>query len=255
MKIVSLNVNNFGGLVSKPLINDYSYNGKTSWDCWRDAVISWREKSNWQNNVSNIAKYVKDFDVIILHEVDVNSNAFNQLVNYLDGYSVVYPNKIDVLEFSKGFKSITVMFIKKFYNYSIVDDNFSTKKMKNVEVAIDDKNIIGVHISMEDTDYWDSLIKHYKELKDKKVLIIGDMNVHDWGTKQKEKFLELLNYGAIDTWVEKGNSMHRPTANTEKRIDYAIMSPFLYQELSDITIDDILRNKAITDHSAISIRV
>ena len=43
--------------------------------------------------------------------------------------------------------------------------------------------------------------------------------------------------------------------NTEKRIDYAIMSPLFYEELVDITIDDVLRNKAITDHSAISISI
>lgn len=81
------------------------------------------------------------------------------------------------------------------------------------------------------------------------------MNVYDLGTKQKEKFLELLKCGAVDAWVEKGNSMHRPTANTEKRIDYAIMSPLFYEELGNITIDDVLRNKAITDHSAISINI
>lgn len=253
MKIISLNVNNFGGLVSKPLIKDYSYNGKPSWDDWNNAVITWRKKIQWENNVAAIVNRVRDFDIIVLQEVDTNSEAFKKLKKQLDEHSIVYPNKTSENDFCTGYKSITVMFIKKCFNYAVVVDNFSTKEMKNVEVTIENKNVIGLHISMGDTDYWDSLIKHYKELKDKKVLIIGDMNVYDWGTKQKEKFLELLKCGAVDAWVEKGNSMHRPTANTEKRIEYAIMSPLFYEELGNITIDDVLRNKAITDHSAISI--
>jgi len=255
MKIISLNVNNFGGLVSKPLIKDYSDNGKPSWGVWNKAVIIWRKKIQWENNVAAIVNRVRNFDIIVLQEVDTNSEAFEKLIKQLDGYSIEYPNKTSENDFCTGYKSITVMFIKKCFAYKIVDDNFSTKEMKNVEVAFENKNVIGLHISMGDTDYWDSLIKHYKELKDKKVLIIGDMNVYDWGTKQKEKFLELLKCGAVDAWVEKGNSMHRPTANTEKRIDYAIMSPLFYEELGDITIDDVLRNKAITDHSAISISI
>lgn len=255
MRIISLNVNNFGGLVSKPLIKDYLYNEKPLWDDWNKAVMAWREKIKWENNVSVIADYVRDFDVIVFQEVDTNSEAFKKLIKNLDEHFIVYPNKTEGKDYCIGFKSITVMFIKRCFNYTIMADNYSAKKMKNVEINIDNKNIIGLHITMGDTDYWDSLIKHYNRLKDKKVLIIGDLNVYDRGTKQKEKFLELLNCGAIDAWVQKGNSMHRATSNTEKRIDYAIMSPLFYEELVDITIDDVLRNKAITDHSAISISI
>lgn len=255
MKIISLNVNNFGGFISKPLIKDYSYNGKPSWVDWNNAVIAWRKKIQWENNVVAIVNRVRNFDIIVLQEVDTNSEAFKKLIKQLNEYSIVYPNKTSENDFCKGFKSITVMFIKKCLNYAVADDNFSTKEMKNVEITIENKNIIGLHISMGDTDYWDSLINHYKELKDRKVLIIGDMNVYDWGTEQKEKFLELLRCGAVDAWVEKGNSIHRPTANTGKRIDYAIMSLLFYEELDNITIDDVFRNKAITDHSAISISI
>ncbi|SUY47683.1 exodeoxyribonuclease III (xth) [Clostridium putrefaciens] len=255
MRIISLNVNNFGGLISKPLIKDYSYDGKPSWADWNNAVITWRKENQWENNVAGIVNHVRNFDIIVLQEVDTNSEAFKELIKQLYEYSVVYPNETNEDDFCKGYKSITIMFIKKCVDYAVVTENFSTKKMKNVEVTIDNKNIIGLHISMADIDYWDSLIKRYKELKDKKVLIIGDMNVYDWGTQQKEKFFELLKCGAVDAWVEKGNSMHRPTANTEKRIDYAIISPLFYEELGNITIDDVLRNKAISDHSAISISI
>ena len=255
MKIISLNVNNFGGLVSKPLIQDYSYNGKPSWGEWNNAVISWREKILWEFNVDAIVNSVRDFDIIVMQEVDTNSDAFKSLIKRLDEYSIVFPNKTSQKDFCRGYKSITVMFIKKHIDYEVVTDNFSTKEMKNVEVIIDNKIVIGLHISMGDICYWDSLIKYYKMQKDKKILIIGDMNVFDCGTKQKEKFLELLKCGAIDAWVENGNDMNRPTANTGKRIDYAIMSPLFYEELHEITIDDNLRNKAITDHSAISMSI
>lgn len=171
MNFISLNVNNFGGLISKPLIKDYSYNGKTSWSDWNNAVITWREKIQWENNVAAIVNHVRDFDIIVLQEVDTNSEALKILIKQLDEHSIVYPNRTSENDFSIGYKSITIMFIKKCFNYAVVFDNFSTKEMKNVEVTIENKNVIGLHISMGDTDYWDSLIKHYKELKDKKVLI------------------------------------------------------------------------------------
>jgi len=255
MRIVSLNVNNFGGLVSKPLIKDYKYRGATDWDMWKKAVIEWRRNIEWENNVDSIVNHVRNFDLVVLQEVDTNTEAFEKLIQLLGAYTVVYPNQTTSNDFAKGSKSITLMFIKKHYNYTIVAHNFSTKKMKNVEVIIGDKHIIGLHITMGDINYWDSLIKHYKGLKEKKVLVIGDMNVHDQGTKHKEKFIKLLNCGALDAWVEEGNSMDRPTANTGRRIDYAIMSPLCYEELSDIAIGDTLRNRAVTDHSAIVVSI
>lgn len=255
MRIISLNVNNFGGLVSKPLIKDYLIDGKPLWNDWNKAVITWRKKIEWENNVTAIVKHVKEYDVIVFQEVDTNSDAFEKLKKCLDGHNIVYPNGTDANDYSKGFKSITVMFVKNHFNYITTTENFSTREMKNVEIIIDKRHIIGIHISMGDLDYWDSLIKYYRDLKDEKLLIIGDMNVYDWGTKHKSKFIELLSYGAIDTWIEEGNSMNRPTANTGKRIDYTIMSPSLYKQHYEITIDDILRNKGITDHSAVSISI
>ena len=112
MKIISLNVNNFGGLVSKPLIQDYSYNGKPSWGEWNNAVISWREKILWEFNVDAIVNSVRDFDIIVMQEVDTNSDAFKSLIKRLDEYSIVFPNKTSQKDFCRGYKSITVMFIK-----------------------------------------------------------------------------------------------------------------------------------------------
>ncbi|WP_419893146.1 hypothetical protein [Oceanobacillus kimchii] len=131
-----------------------------------------------------------------------------------------------------------------------------SKEWRNVEVKVGDRTIIGVHVPKGDKKYWDSLIELYNNQNEEdQLLIIGDMNVYDKGTTQMEKFIELLSLGAIDAWLEKGNPNDRPTANTKRRIDYAIMSPSLYSKLIDIDIDDTLRNEYVTDHSAIMVEV
>ena len=43
MKILSVNVNNFGGTNDKPLLNDYRLpNGKNDFGTWNQAVDEWR---------------------------------------------------------------------------------------------------------------------------------------------------------------------------------------------------------------------
>lgn len=253
MEIISLNINNFGGLVKKPLINDYKRCGKINWAHWNNAVIQWRSSIQWELHVTVIVAHVQHADIVILHEVDTNSNAFNELIKQMDEHMIIYPNKEQEITFKRGYKSITLMFIKKGIKHFVPNYNFSTKRMKNVEIIIGDKHIIGLHISMGDIDYWNAFITHYKSLAEKKALFIGDLNVYDQGTFQKEKFIELLNCGAIDAWVKRGHSMHRPTANTGKRIDYAIMTSKFYDQFTEISIDDTLRNREITDHSALRV--
>ncbi|MEK5391849.1 hypothetical protein NSQ59_15955 [Margalitia sp. FSL K6-0131] len=258
MKILSLNINNFGGLTPKPLPNDYKNSfEKVDWKAWNNAVNKWRNEIDSDKNISKLMDYVKNnnIDIIVFHEFDINSVAGENFTKELKklSYKIVYPNTYCEDDFKKGNKSITVMFIR--VDYEILPYNFS-EKMRNVEVKVGDRIFIGVHIPLGDKNFWDSMIERYKSKKEEdKLLIIGDMNVYDLGTTQKEKFIKLLSHGAVDAWGEKNNSMDRPTANTGRRIDYAIMTPSLYCELIDIVIDDTIRNNCVTDHSAIMVEV
>lgn len=262
MNILSLNLNNFGGLSLKPVPKDYKNSfDKVDMNAWCNAVDEWRNLIDSNKNISKIMEYIKNrnIDIYVFQEFDINSVAGKHFIKELMslGYEIVYPNTYGKDDFKRTYSSITVMFIR--IEYKIQPYNFSkkiSKYWKNVEINVGNRRIIGVHVPLGHGKYWDSMIKFYKNKNEEdKLLIIGDMNVYDLGTPQMKKFTELLSLGAIDTWLKRGNPNDRPTANSNKRIDYAIMTPSLYSELLDVDICDDLRNECVTDHSAIMVEV
>lgn len=253
MKILSLNVNNFGGSSSKPLLNDYKHNGKTDWNSWNEAVDDWRytNRNNILANVQSIADISKVYDVIFLCEVDTNCESWYKLHELMkDQYTLLPPNGIDLSKYQEGRKSISCLFIKKGIKYEYTNDNF-LKFQRNVEIKIGDIHIIGLHMNYAIED-WDKLIKKYRSLNDKKLLIIGDLNVYDPGTEIRNKFDELVNEGAKDIWLEQGENNDIPTCNSGRRIDYALSTQKLYNENAprELILDDI-RLQNISDHAGI----
>lgn len=102
-----------------------------------------------------------------------------------------------------------------------------------------------------DIEDWNRLISRFEALQKEKFLIIGDLNVFDEGTDRREKFDELINVGAIDIWLEQGDSNNVPTANTNKRIDYALSTRNLYERGVYEVILNYIRLENFTDHAAI----
>lgn len=259
MKILHLNVNNFGGSSSKPLLTDYKYNGETDWDVWNNAVDDWRykNKNNILKNVQSIADISKDFDVIFLCEVDTNCESWYKLHELMkDQYTLLLPNGTDLSEYQKGRKSISCLFIKKDIKYEYTNDNF-LKFQRNVEIKIGDIHIIGLHMNYAIED-WDKLIKKYQSLKDEKLLIIGDLNVYARGTDRREKFDILFNEEnkAIDLWVAQDEREETPTFGSGDRIDYAIATPKLYEENAPReSILDNIRCRKISDHEGIAVEL
>ena len=73
MKVLSINVNNFGGINPKPLPKDYKLsNGGNDWKAWEDAVDNWRDNNRdiIGKNVNAIADLAWDFDVAFFYEVE-----------------------------------------------------------------------------------------------------------------------------------------------------------------------------------------
>jgi len=129
-----------------------------------------------------------------------------------------------------------------------------------IGIDIPNLQIVGVHIPswkqrpVDSEYYWEDMQSYFNRIIDNKVMLIGDMNVYEKGTNSEKKFCELIDKGMKDVWVEKGYSKDRPTSNYKTRIDYALMTPSLYEEYKDsidMNIDDALRNEGITDHSAL----
>jgi endonuclease/exonuclease/phosphatase family metal-dependent hydrolase len=103
--------------------------------------------------------------------------------------------------------------------------------------------------------FWDEIIDFYKKHQEQKLVIIGDFNVYDLGTEQKKKYLQLLALNAKYAWLEKGYRNSTKTHIKGRRLDYAIMTPTLYECLNSIRIDPVLIENDITDHAALIIEI
>lgn len=253
MKIMSLNINRFRDK------NKESINNK---------------------NITEIENYIDDFlqsnkdNLVILHEVPYCNNKIvcaeytmfkNKLMNK---YIVKIPDKIK--------KPIFISMIiqnknsnwekseeKVWEHFCAYTNRIITRKYKSIYVIgmhmPDTQRKIRKYDSYESVKIWDDLITYFDYWKNQNIIILGDMNVFVQGTIQKTKYYELLSKGAIDAWIEKGNSNNMATYYTEKnigsRIDYALMSASAYKMMKSINIDDNLRKKEITDHSAIIVEI
>ena len=257
MKIISLNVNNFGGINSKPRPDEYKESdGTIIWNSFNSDVEQWQDvnKNFILYNLEKITQLIKNYEVVILQEVDTNCISFEELNQECikNNFEIVFPNGYNKKVFQKGHNSITCMLIKKYIKYEINKNNFSNKKYKNVDINIGNVRILGVHIPKGDLDYWNALINEVKNCTTDKLLVMGDLNVYDCGTKQKAKYLELLrDHNMIDSWTAMGNEMDRATCNTGKIIDYALVNPELANCIYNAQIIDTPRNYGYTDHSAI----
>lgn len=253
MNIISLNVNNFGGIKDKPLLKDYTVNKKIDWTSWNADVDSWREvnKDRIEENVSKVVCLIKDFDIVFLHEVDTNCSSWTQLHELMkEEYNWEAANDVDKSTYKKGRQSISCLFVRNglIYDYDEIT-NFSNKQ-RNIEIVVNGVTIIGLHASY-DLKYWESLIKRIKTKKN--YLIIGDLNVFNLGTDRRLKFEELLNIGAKDLWLEQGENNKTPTANTNLRIDYALSSPAVFDKgIKEIILNSIRRTQN-SDHAAVAV--
>lgn len=270
--ITSLNVNHFVGKE-----NWMGLQGNKT-----KKINIWNEQKDYYFNY--IMKHlISDDDVVILHEVPyIKEVAYtNQLgkTGYrraiLDDNKVKEEHKSHVYKELLGFCNqndlevliseddktaffVTIAICKK-DKYKVLDTKFKDYKMRVIVVAQKDQPkeiIIGVH-AKADRDYWNQLIKLFEETKEKnsekKIIVIGDLNVFIPGTVQKKDFNTLLSKGLFDIWIEMGNSNLDSTyvrKGDRTRIDYALVSDNGFN-CYNIFKDDSVRLLEHSDHSAI----
>lgn len=259
MKVLSVNVNNFGGVSAKPLLSNYKlHNGKNDFSRWNSAVATWRNENKIciAKNVASIVNLAYDFDVVFLHEVDTNCESWELLQKMMgEKFELKPANGVDVELYKKGSKSISCLFLKKEMVFEYEKSNvLGEGNQRNIEIKIADTYVIGLHMSYDISD-WVKVIERFRYLKnkDERVILIGDLNVFDIGTDRRKKFDELINEGAIDIWLKQGERNDVPTANTNKRIDYALTTQSVYEKGVVEIILSYVRREKITDHSAIAV--
>lgn len=253
MRIISLNVNNFGGKCPKPLLKDYKIDDVINWDEWDNDIDDWRDKNkdNIFNNVNSIVDIICDYEVVFLHEVDTNCDSWDYLRKKMTEYEYEFEMPNGIKEYKKGKKSTSCAFVKKGINYTCSSRNSFDGYNRNVEIQIEDIYLVGVHMNYK-YDMWKSFYKLAKDISGKKALIIGDLNVFDDGTERKEVLKSLMDsYGWEDVWIYQGEASDTPTCDTEKRIDYVLATKsFVVGGVREIIINDI-RRQGISDHAAV----
>lgn len=252
MKILSLNVNNFGGKDNfKPLPMEYD-----SWFEFRKAVTLWRDSREHYRNGGCVLNLIKDKnpDIVFLHEFDVTSDTSMKFLKSMKilGYTEKFPDN-NMADSVKGAKSITMMYTK--LGNIIINSNkdLVDKSLKWVNAGVDDILISGVHFNYN-LEYWDALERFYLLNNGKKLLVVGDLNVHMKGTDRREGFDKILSMGMEDVWTYLGGSEDTITCDTGARLDYALASKSLRDSLS-IEIDATPIERGFSDHNALIVEI
>ena len=255
MRILSLNVNDFGGNICLQELKSDCATRSEAYRVW-DSLDKTRE----MKAIFEYIVHVKAAQVVILQEFELNTAYAGAFLQKMDsaGYEVVPYGTIG------NYKrpSITIMLIQKGLPYLQLPNPHRLKTEKTLRANIvrcADFIIYGVHAPY-DEDFWDELMECYDLYtgkKSEKMVVIGDMNVNLYAPSNaaKEKFLQLTGvHGAIDAWAAQGKRDNEPTY-WKNRIDYALMSPAAYALLADIQIDPSLWKRGMTDHAALIVDV
>ncbi|UOB20902.1 hypothetical protein [Macrococcus armenti] len=259
MKILSLNVNNFGGINNKPVLYDYHFGEKYNWVRFNRDVDNWRNNNETTilKNVEYIYDFSKKYDLIFFYEVDTNSKSWYLLQDLMskNSFEILLPNNQVRETFKKGRNSITCGFIKQNIEFIYGDNNFFND-YRSMEIIVNDVHFLALHMKAfkKDLDKWDKVKNRFNLLKDKKLVILGDLNVFDKNDTNRRKFDELLASGAIDLWIKQGESNDSPT-HKQSRIDYILSTEKIYNSGVKQSIIDKPRLEKWTDHCAVTLDI
>lgn len=249
MKILSWNVNDFGGSEEHLM-------------CYKKIDFSGRERLDWgywkSIDKTDISEKIFHFvlqnapEIVIFQEFEVNnSDEPMQFIEAMEEHGYV---KLGNMLDSKA--SMTIGFIKKDIPFTSVKVG-AYRNGRHFAVRASDILIYGVHVPVNyDEAYWADLLAFYKSNCDQKLLIIGDFNTFADGTRSKAKFNELIGAGAVDVWRSRGGQNE---ASTEKkyggRLDYALASSALNREIQAMKIDQSVMESKISDHAVLLLDV
>lgn len=232
MKIISLNINDFGGPCEH--LEEYKKRFRGS-----QGIQKW-DSVDKQLNVEGIFSFLNEInpDIIIMQEFDINSSEakyFNNLMESKEGYIL----KAEKTAYKRP--SLTVFYVKDSLKCTYVSVGH-TKNGRAYAIGVGEVMIYGTHIPPKyDKQFWLELHSFAKEYEDKKYVLIGDFNTIN--RKNMDELQKILN-NSIDVWAKKGNNEKISLAG-----DYAIISKKWDIETVDIKINNDICN--YTDHPAI----
>ena len=229
MKIISLNVNDFGGCCKhlEEYKNKYGYHAISKWD-----------GLNKEEDIQGIFSFIENAnpEVIVLQEFDINSTEAKKFTGMLEkkGYELKSepPSKRP---------SMTVMFVKRNICYKEIKTCHFKRSLRAYAIEIEDYIIYGTHVPPKyDEVFWDEIEEFWNDYKEHKFVMIGDINTINFRNNER---LNKLLFNAIDVWRAKGNEEKISIAG-----DYAVISSNIDIETVGIRKEESLCN--YTDHPA-----
>lgn len=257
MKIVSLNINSFGGdgesfeEMKENLANRYYDGNKIA--ARKEALSEWNDAINRRSIYKSILKKIDeaDDDIVLLQEYCMNSKVAEQFEAEMQSRKYTYYSNDETEELTPT-PLHTVAFCRD-------DKNF--KEMKENQFEIDGKIygykdliifdgrifmfeykdfvIIDAHMPLNPKDderysekngkmkertesveqQWECIKKYLKDKKDEKVIFIGDLNVYQRGTHQYESFVPLFksDVDMRDLWLEQGGKDNAITYKNKEK--------------------------------------
>ena len=234
MKVLNLNVNDFGG--ADRHIEEYKkkYGGR---------YLSLWDKINKTKEIEGIEACVDKYlpDIVIFQEYDINSKEAFEFTE--DMKRKGYVLKAEKQEYKRP--SMTVFFIRDNMIDQVEYINVGhSRNGRAYAIRIKDIVIYGTHIPPKyDADFWSELHSFIRRISSEKYLLVGDFNTINY--KNRNEFIALLN-NAVDIWKEKGNE------NSISMIgDYVLSSPNM--DINGINITSF--DEGFSDHPGVYVNV
>ncbi len=265
MKIMSLNVNNFGGLLFK----------KPIWSDNRSKQEYNEEMRLFQNDplrvnaaeaVISTIREVETPDVVVFQEFDVNAPAGRRTFELLVecGYRPIYPDEEKEIS---GNYSITMIFAKKqlkvipYASPKIMIGGKTKWEWRWCVANIDGLMMFGVHAPTRGRDdniqkFFDKLQECSKKNRTEKAILLGDMNVH---SKKPCSFFTTFDairknseggLGYSDE-IKDGQITYFPAGTT---IDHVLVSPALKDNVTAVKVFE-QKELELSDHAVIVVDV
>ena len=193
MKIIDININDFGG------INNHREQFKEKYGNYK-YLQEW-DKLDKSENINGILNYIKryDPDIVILQEYDINSKEAQFFYQQMTAQGYLLKSETPTKR-----PSMTVMYIKKSIDFEEIHVGHE-RNLRAYAIKTEAIIIYGTHIPPKkyDAQFWGELHAFIKKNSSKKYLLIGDFNTIN---NKNYRELETLLKNADDVWKEKGNN-------------------------------------------------
>ncbi len=284
LKILSLNVNNFGGSDQKFNLQSILYNyNEMGYKIWNEHIS---KNPQFRNDILKYITESNDFpDIIILQEFRAKSGDGLLFIDKMDtlGYKLIRECNNIMID-----PSMTIIFVKKTLDaIHIKSIHDKSSYMRACTIKVDGMYIYGTHAPIRHKDknnkeikkvYWNEIKNFVVNTQNEKLLLIGDFNIIDNKVASEENSKKIHNseffddfkndvekngYTIYDLWLEKGvktakNIIATIGNNDNKkglRVDRVFGNSNVIDNVKSVIIDPRPKKEGFTDHSALVVDI